>query len=70
MKKIIFTGGAGRFANVFRSIKNRYKIEYPSKAKLNIEKFDSINNYQKAIKIIELMAQEFKILGEYKDQKL
>ena len=29
MKKIIFTGGAGRFANVFRSIKNRYKIEYP-----------------------------------------
>jgi prephenate dehydratase len=32
--------------------------------------FDSIDNYQKAIKIIELMAQEFKILGEYKDQKL
>ena len=32
--------------------------------------FDSIKNYQKAIKIIELMAQEFKILGEYKDQKL
>ena len=28
--------------------------------------FDSIDNYQKAIKIIELMAQEFKILGEYK----
>jgi len=47
MKKIIFTGGTGRFANVFRSIKNRYKIEYPSKAKLNIEKFDSINNYLK-----------------------
>ena len=32
--------------------------------------FDSIENYQKAIKIIELMAQELKILGEYKDQKL
>ena len=32
--------------------------------------FDSIENYQKAIKIIELMAQEFKILGEYKDQTL
>ena len=32
--------------------------------------FDSIENYKKAIKIIELMAQEFKILGEYKDQKL
>jgi prephenate dehydratase len=32
--------------------------------------FKSIENYLKAIKIIELMAQEFKILGEYKYQKL
>jgi prephenate dehydratase len=31
--------------------------------------FKSIENYKKAIKIIELMAQEFKILGEYKCQK-
>ena len=31
--------------------------------------FKSIENYQKAIKIIELMAQEFKILGEYKYQR-
>ena len=31
--------------------------------------FKSIENYQKAVKIIELMAQEFKILGEYKYQK-
>ena len=47
MKKIVFTGGTGRFAKVFKSIKNRYKIEYPSKAKLNIEKFDSIKSYLK-----------------------
>ena len=45
MKKIVFTGGTGRFVNVFKSIKNKYNIEYPSKSKLNIEKFDSINNY-------------------------
>ena len=45
MKKIVFTGGAGRFANVFKSIKHKFKIEYPSKAKLNIEKFDSIKKY-------------------------
>ena len=32
--------------------------------------FKSVENYQKAIKIIELMAQEFKILGEYKHKKL
>ena len=31
--------------------------------------FKSVENYQKAIKIIQLMAQEFKILGEYKYQK-
>ena len=30
--------------------------------------FKSVENYQKAIKIIQLMAQEFKILGEYKYQ--
>ena len=47
MKKIVFTGGTGRFANVFKLIKNKYKIEYPSKAKLNIEKYDSINSYLK-----------------------
>ena len=37
----------------------------------NLGDYDnSISYYKKAIKIIELMAQEFKILGEYKDQKL
>ena len=45
MKKIVFTGGAGRFANVFKSIKHKFKIDYQSKAKLNIEKFDSIKKY-------------------------
>ena len=45
MKKIVFTGGAGRFANVFKSIKHKFKIDYPSKAKFNIEKYDSIKKY-------------------------
>ena len=30
--------------------------------------FKSVENYQKAIKIIQSMAQEVKILGEYKYQ--
>ena len=30
MKKIVFTGGTGRFANVFKLIKNKYNIEYPN----------------------------------------
>ena len=47
MKKIVFTGGSGRFAQIFKSIKNKYKIKFPSKTELNIEKFSSIKSYLK-----------------------
>ena len=50
LKKIIFTGGTGRFANVFKSIKNNYKIYYPSKKELNILDKPSIIKYIKRIK--------------------
>ena len=45
MKKIVFTGGSGRFAEVFKKIKHKYKILYPSKKQLNIENFDKIIKY-------------------------
>tara|TARA_Y100000816_G_C26091028_1_gene576572 strand:- start:872 stop:1579 length:708 start_codon:yes stop_codon:yes gene_type:complete len=45
MKKIVFTGGSGRFAMVFKKIKHKYKIEYPSKKQLNIENFYSVLKY-------------------------
>jgi dTDP-4-dehydrorhamnose reductase len=45
MKKIVFTGGSGRFAEVFRLVKHKYQILYPSKTKLNIENFNSIIKY-------------------------
>ena len=45
MKKIIFTGGSGRFAKIFRLVKHKYQIEYPSKTKLNIENFNSVLKY-------------------------
>ena len=45
MKKIVFTGGSGRFATVFKKIKHKYKIEYPSKKQLNIENFYSVLKY-------------------------
>ena len=32
--------------------------------------FNSMDNYDKAKKIIEIMAQEFKVLGEYKIKEL
>ena len=45
MKKIVFTGGSGRFAGVFKKLSHKYSIEYPSKKQLNIENFNSILRY-------------------------
>ena len=46
-------------------------IQIPGKYAFFVDiTFSSIESYQKAVKIIELMAQEFKILGEYKYQKI
>jgi len=50
MKKIVFTGGSGRFTKVFRLVKHKYQILYPSKTKLNIENFNSILRYLKKTK--------------------
>ena len=46
-KKIIFTGGTGRFAREFKKIKNNFKVFYPNKNQLNILKFNSIINFIK-----------------------
>ena len=45
MKKIVFTGGTGRFAKIFKNIKHNYKIKYPSKKELNIESLNSVTKY-------------------------
>ena len=45
MKKILFTGGTGRFAKIFKLIKNNYLIDYPSKKQFNIENFNLIKKY-------------------------
>ena len=45
MKKILFTGGSGRFAKTFRLIKHNYKIDYPTKKNFNIENSKSIIKY-------------------------
>ena len=47
MKKIVFTGGNGRFAKVFKKIKNNFQIYYPSSNKLNIKEFISTKRYLK-----------------------
>ena len=46
-KKIVVTGGSGRFAAVLKTIKTNYKILYPSSRKLNITKIKSVRSYLK-----------------------
>ena len=50
MKKIVFTGGSGRFAREFKKIKSKFKIYFPNKKKLNIENLNFIKRYLKKIK--------------------
>ena len=46
-KKIVVTGGSGRFANELKKIKTKYKVIYPSKKHLDITNFNKIKNYLK-----------------------
>ena len=49
-KIIVFTGGTGRFGEVFKTIKSKNKIFFPKKKQLNIENFKSIRIYLNKIK--------------------
>lgn len=49
-KKIIFTGGTGRFAEVFKRIIKKEKIYFPTKKELNIENINSIIRYLNKVK--------------------
>ena len=45
MKKIVVTGGTGRFGNFLKKHKTKYKIFFPNKKQLNILSPKSIKNY-------------------------
>ena len=49
-KKIVITGGEGRFAQVLKKTKNKLTISYPNKKELNILDTKSIKKYLKKIK--------------------
>jgi len=44
-KKIVVTGGSGRFAQSLKKIKSKYKFIYPSKNLLDITNLKSIKNF-------------------------
>ena len=48
--KIVFTGGNGRFGNVLKKIKTKYKVYFPSRNQLDITNFKKAKNYIKKIK--------------------
>ena len=49
-KKIIFTGGSGRFGNVLKKNKTKYKVFFPTKKQLDITNYKKSFNYIKKIK--------------------
>ena len=46
-KKIVVTGGSGRFASELKKIKTNYMVIYPSKKHLDITSYEKIKNYLK-----------------------
>ena len=48
--KIVITGGSGRFGTELKKIKNKYKLLFPNKHKLNILNLKNIKKYLKVQK--------------------
>ena len=46
-KRILVTGGTGRFGSIFRRLNTKYEMLFPSKTILDITKFKSIQKYIK-----------------------
>ena len=44
-RKIVVTGGTGRFGSVLKKSKFNYPLIYPKKNNLNITKFESVKKY-------------------------
>ena len=44
-KKIVITGGSGRFGNLIQNFKSKHKLFFPKKNELDILNYRKINNY-------------------------
>ncbi len=49
-KKIVVTGGSGRFGSILKKMNTNYKIFFPNKKQLNILNYKSIEKYLKLVK--------------------
>ena len=50
MKKIIITGGSGRFGKILKNYKTKHKLFFPNKNQFNILSIGNMINYTKKIK--------------------
>ena len=50
MKKIIITGGSGRFGNYLKKYKTNHKLLFPTKKQFNILNFKKMTNYIQNVK--------------------
>jgi len=50
MKKIVITGGSGRFGEVLKRFKTKHKLYFPTKKQLNILDYKKIQKYLKKVK--------------------
>lgn len=50
MKKIVFTGGSGRFGSIIKKSKSKYKLFFPSRKELDVNNLTKIKNYLKKIR--------------------
>ena len=50
MKKIVITGGTGRFGQILKSIRTKNKLYFPKRSELDITKLNSIKKYLKKTK--------------------
>mgnify|MGYP000265263558 FL=1 len=49
-KRIVITGGTGRFGNELKKVKTNYKLFFPTKKKLDILKINTVKNFLKKIR--------------------
>ena len=50
LKKIVITGGTGRFGSILKKQKTKNKLFFPNKKELDIKNFKNIRNYLNKIK--------------------
>ena len=77
-KRILVTGGTGRFGTILKKIKTNYEMFFPNKKILDIAKHNLINNEtfnlvshnMKVREIIEIIKQKLEVAIEFVEHEI